>query len=175
VDAELVKLLDRRARLSKKIGAARKEAPNAPIAERAAMIELAATSSGDMPEAGLREILTKGIEEINKAEEGVVQEISDHVLARLKDAFGEHARELGELSSSKKRFFGFEVAPWVVSTSVTLGAVLSGWTVLSVLAVLFNRFGTPTFRDIWKRAGELDMKEEKLARSPVAILFRHRQ
>jgi chorismate mutase/prephenate dehydratase len=57
VDAELVKLLDRRARLSKKIGAARKDAPNAPIAERGAMIELAATSSGDMPESSLREIL----------------------------------------------------------------------------------------------------------------------
>ena len=57
VDAELVKLLDRRAKLAKKVGMARKDAPNAPIAERAAMIELAATSSGDMPETSLREIL----------------------------------------------------------------------------------------------------------------------
>lgn len=57
VDTELVKLLDRRAKLSKKIGVARKDTPNAPIAERGALIELAATSSGDMPEASMRELL----------------------------------------------------------------------------------------------------------------------
>ncbi len=59
VDAELVKLLDRRAKLAKKIGVARKDTPNAPIAERAAMIELAGTSSGDMPESSLRELLAR--------------------------------------------------------------------------------------------------------------------
>jgi chorismate mutase/prephenate dehydratase len=58
VDRDLVRLLDRRAKLSRKVGEVRgQDVPNMPLAERGAMIEIAQTSSGDMPQDALRQIL----------------------------------------------------------------------------------------------------------------------
>jgi hypothetical protein len=124
----------------------------------------------------LREVLFKGIDEIESASSSALFEVTNVVAANISDAFSKHQKELQSLSSGRKRFFGLKLAPFVGSAVVALAAASTGNIPLSVGATAIGLTGvTSTASDLWKQGKILIDQGKALKRSPTGILFRHKK
>jgi len=121
----------------------------------------------------LREALRVGLSEIDLASAAALSDVTDAVVENIDQAFAEHQRELNDISSSRRRFFGFDVSRCVSLGGLSVAAALSHNVGLAVLAAASSIAGAPSVPDLLKRWEELRSRSQKLHRSPAAILFRH--
>lgn len=119
----------------------------------------------------MRSIFGRGISEITTANEKSYNEVVKDVISNIDGAFKEHKSKIEELSNGKKKFFGFDVAPWVVNGGIAVAATLIGNIPLGLMAAGINIFGTSSGRDLWKRGKEILTSQQVLEKSPVGILF----
>lgn len=123
--------------------------------------------------AELREIIGKGIGEIDSASDADVLGVADTVIANIDSAFCEHNRRLQALTHSALKFYGLDVGRYVINGGFGLASVLTGNTALGALAFISQMTGTPTPDDLMKRYKEFRAKSKDLRRSPVAAMFTH--
>ncbi|HYY72099.1 MAG TPA: hypothetical protein VE778_00760 [Candidatus Bathyarchaeia archaeon] len=123
----------------------------------------------------LRELMRKGIQNVDSASQSTLAEVGEAVVSNLCDAFAKHRRELEELSSERKKFFGFDVGRWITFGGISIGAASAGSPGLAVLAAAAGMIGAPRIDELWTRWKEIQSQGEKLTRSPAGILFQHLQ
>ncbi len=120
----------------------------------------------------LREILHKGLTDIDAADERSIADVARRVIQNLEEAFDAHQRELKKLSSARKKFFGLDIAPWIVTGTISIASAASGNIPLAVVsAALGTSIGAPSARDVWERGEELLREGKRLKRSPAAIFL----
>ena len=123
--------------------------------------------------AELRQMLRRGISEIDAAAPAALSEVTEAVTANISDALSRHKEELAGLSDSKRRYFGLDITPWIVTASVVIAAASTGNVPLSIIAGAFGLAGVPSAKDLWNEGKDIISKGAELKRSPVGILFRH--
>ena len=124
--------------------------------------------------ANLREILSKGIGEIDSASSSTLTEVADKVIENVDAAFSAHDKDLRDLSSSKRKFYGFDIGRWIAVGGISVAAAAVGSPGLGILAAASTAtLGAPAIPDLRKRWEELKNAKQKLERSPTGLLFRH--
>jgi hypothetical protein len=123
--------------------------------------------------AELRELIGKGIGEINSASDATISTVGDAVIANVDKAFSEHDRQLRELSSSRKKFYGVDVGRYLVNSGFAIASAVTQSPALAAVGAISQMAGTPSPAEMWKRYQELRVSEEHLRRSPVGTMFRH--
>jgi hypothetical protein len=123
--------------------------------------------------AELREVVGKGIEQINSASDAALSTVAEAVIANVDNAFSEHDQQLRALSSSHNKFYGFDVGRYVINSGFLIASALVHSTALGVLAAISQMAGTPSPIELQRRYRELRTRAEYLRRSPVGTMFRH--
>jgi hypothetical protein len=135
-----------------------------------ALIEL--RRNGAMAE--LRETMRNGIHAIDMASARSLLEVTDGVVSNIDRAFEEHDKQLKDIRSSRRKFFGFDVSRWVITGGISVAAALAQNVELGILAAATpSILGAPSVVDLRGRWQELRARRQNLQRSPTAILFRH--
>lgn len=123
----------------------------------------------------LRELFSKDIAQINTADEKTYQETVSNIIGNINQEFYKHMTAVKKNSTGAKKFLGFDIAPWLVTGSISITAASTGNIPLSMLAVGASLIGVSSGRDIWKKGKEIIKEKTTLKRSPVGILFDARQ
>jgi hypothetical protein len=124
--------------------------------------------------ADLRETIRTGLDAIDLASPNSLSAVTDGVIANIDRAFEQHDKQLKDLSSSRRKFFGFDVSRWVVTGGVSLAAALAKNPALGILAAATpSILGAPSAVDLRQSWQDLQAQSKNLQRSPTAILFRH--
>jgi hypothetical protein len=123
--------------------------------------------------ADLREIIRKGINEIDTASDGALLNVGKQVIGNIDDALAKHARELNELSASRRKFYGVDVARWVVPGALSIAATAVHSVPLAFLAVASAMSGSLRPEELRNRYQVLKAESARLRRSPAGIMFRH--
>ncbi len=123
--------------------------------------------------AELRELIGKGIDEINSASDAEATFVADEVIANIDEAFSNHDETLRDLTSSKRKFYGLDVGRYVVSGGLGLASLLTKSPTLGVLTFLSQLGGTLAPDELARRYREMRSKSESLQRSPVGMMFHH--
>lgn len=123
----------------------------------------------------IRDLFSKGIMDIQNANEETYEETVSEVIGNINDAFFKHMKVLREHSSGVKKYVGFDIAPWIVTGGISIAAASTGNVPLSVTSALVGMVGLSSGKDLWKKGKELLKERNKLVRSPVGILFEARK
>ena len=122
----------------------------------------------------LRETIRTGLNDIDLSSPDSLSTVADEVIANIDRSFEAHDKELRNITSSRRKFFGLDVSRWIAGGGVSLAAALAHNVGLAVLAAVAPSIvGTPSIPDLQKRWQDLQSQSKKLKRSPAAILFRH--
>lgn len=96
------------------------------------------------------------------------------IISNIDEAFVKHDREMRDLASSKRRFFGVDVGRWIAVGGLSIVAAATASPACTILAsVLSVALGVPDPIALRKQWTELQSSGESLKRSPTGILFRH--
>ena len=123
----------------------------------------------------IRKLFSEGIANIQDANEETYTETVNEIIGNINRAFFDHMKVLKEHSSGVKKYFGFDIAPWVVTGGISIAAASTGNVPISVTSALAGMIGLPSGKDLWKKGKELLEERNKLARSPVGLLFEARK
>jgi hypothetical protein len=123
--------------------------------------------------ANLREIIRKGINEIDTASDDALLSVGKQVIENIDDALSEHARELNVLSASRRKFYGVDVARWIISGALSIAASVVHSVPLAFLAAASTMSGSFRPEELRGRYRELKTQSATLRRSPAGIMFRH--
>jgi hypothetical protein len=75
------------------------------------------------------------------------------------------------LASGTAKFFGFDVAPWLVAGGLTMAATTTANGPLGAVAGIAGLIGCSSGRELWQKAKSLIDEKNKIKRSPVALLY----
>jgi len=121
----------------------------------------------------VREILTKGVEELAMANPTNFHRTSDLVFDNIHAAFAEHRKNIDALVAKRWKFAGSDLGSWVVVGSLAATAAATGAPVWGIAALAADQLlRAPKLRDIPQSIRELAAETTKVKRSPVGMLFR---
>jgi hypothetical protein len=121
----------------------------------------------------VRNILSKGIEELAIANSANFYRTSDLVFDNIHAAFSEHQKNIDALVAKKWKFAGSDLGSWLVVGSLAVTAAATGAPVWGLAALAADQvLRPPKFGDIPQSIRDLATETSKLKRSPVGILFR---
>ena len=123
--------------------------------------------------ANLREIIRKGINEIDTASDDALLSVGKQVIENFDNALSEHARELNALSASRRKFYGVDVARWIVPGALSIASSAVHSVPLAFLAAVSLMSGSFRPEELRNRYRELKTQSATLRRSPAGIMFRH--
>lgn len=123
----------------------------------------------------IRELFSKGIIDIQNANEETYEDTVSEVIRNINDAFFTHMKVIREHSNGVKKYVGFDITPWIVTGGISIAAASTGNIPLSVTSSLVGMIGLPSGKDLWKKGKELIEERNKITRSPVGILFEARK
>jgi hypothetical protein len=125
--------------------------------------------------SGFREILRNGVQEIASASDSDVADIAEAVAININinTVLTQHELELDQLATSKKRFFGKDVLPWVTTAALSMITATTACVPLSLIVTAAGLMGLPSGRDLVTKGKEILFKSEQLTGSPIAFLFKH--
>jgi hypothetical protein len=123
--------------------------------------------------ASLRETIRTGLHDIDLASPESLSKVADEVVSTIDRTFEDHDRQLRDISSSRRKFFGFDVSRWIVTGGLSVAAALTQNVGLAVAAATSSLLGQPSPMDLKRQWKELEKRSQTLQRSPAAILFRH--
>ncbi|SEM81068.1 hypothetical protein [Paenibacillus sp. OV219] len=120
----------------------------------------------------LRELLSKGIEEISTADNTSFDEVTTSVFTNIQESFSKHEEEVQELKSRNKRFWGLNLTNSIVTVGLDIAAAATGNTKLGTIsAALTGILGAPSFKEIFTDGGKLLEQNKKIKNSAVGILY----
>lgn len=121
----------------------------------------------------VREILTKGVEDLATANPTNFHCTSDLVFDNIHAAFAEHRKNIDALVAKGWKFAGSDLGSWVVVGSLAATAAATGAPVWGLAALAADQLlRAPKLRDIPQSIRELAAETTKVKRSPVGMLFR---
>src|SRR5262249_48229382 len=122
----------------------------------------------------LRQVFTSGIADIEKADAKTYTTTVNGIIGSINEAFYKHMENIKKHSSAKKKFLGFDIAPFLVTGGISIAAASTGNIPLSLISATLGLTGVSNAKDIWKKGSDLLKEGKEINRSPVGILFEAR-
>lgn len=123
----------------------------------------------------LRELLSKGIEEISTADNTTFDEVTTSVFANIQESFSKHEKEVQELQSRNKKFWGINLTNSIVAVGLDIAAAATGNSTLGTIgATLTGILGAPSVKELITEGGNLIEQNKKIKNSAVGILYSNR-
>src|SRR5579864_5353073 len=117
--------------------------------------------------------MRKGFEGITLASASDVETVTNAVVANINAAMLEHQARLEKLASSGVKWYGFEVAPLIVSASISIVGAATGNVEMATTGAVANSLGLATLKDVVKSGKQILDEYKYLRRSATGILFRN--
>lgn len=126
----------------------------------------------------IREILSKGIDEIVQANEFDFTNTSYRVFNNLNFAFNQHQENIQKLINKKWKIAGKDFGSWLVMGSVEIASVCLGTPLYGLSTVALNQIlDAPKIKDLPKTVKtikETEQEKEKLKKSPLGLMFSYK-
>jgi hypothetical protein len=120
----------------------------------------------------IRDTLSKGIEELVRANPTNYHRSRDQVFDNIHEAFDCHRENIKDLQAKGMKFAGQDLGSWLVTGSLAVSAVATGAVVWGLAAIAANQLlDAPKLKDIPRKIKKLADENRKLNRSPVGLLF----
>ncbi len=121
----------------------------------------------------LRDIMRISVDKFQNVSEQEFAKASQEIIANLDSAFTAYKKKINNLSSSKKKFFGFDIAPWIVSGTIGIIATTVSNVPVGVLAakVFGDLIGIRSGRELWAQGKAILDTEKQLKRTPAGIII----
>jgi len=127
----------------------------------------------------IREILSKGIDELVTANEFDFTETSYKVFNNLNFAFNQHQDNIKKLINKKWKIAGKDFGSWIVMGSVEIASACIGTPLYGMSTVVLNQIlDAPKLKDLpntVKEMKELEQRKNNLKKSPLGLMFRYKK
>jgi hypothetical protein len=123
--------------------------------------------------AEFREILRNGIEDITLARASDLDAVTNAITENINAAMLEHQAQMETLARSGVKWYGLEVAPMIVSASISIVGAATGNVALTTAGVVAGALGTPTLKDALRHGKKILGEYKYLRQSAAGILFRN--
>jgi hypothetical protein len=147
----------------------RKELPLIANISTKALVDLRSEGALD----SMRVLLRDAVNRLNTVTVNDLGAVSRELTKQVEAAFDHHQQELERLQTSKKKFFGIDVAGSLITGALTLAGAATGniplATMGAVATALLGSKSVPAITDTWS---EIQAKSGEMKRSPAAILLR---
>lgn len=138
------------------------------------LIELRKTGAIDE----IRQILSKGIDEIVLSNELDFSKTSNKVLENLDFAFKQHEKSINVLTAKKWKVAGKDFGSWIVMGSVEIASACIGTPVYGLSTVVLNQIlDAPKIKDLpqtFDKMKEIDNEKTDIKRSPLGLIFKYK-
>ena len=123
----------------------------------------------------IRDMLSRGVADIAKAESTNFSTTSDKVVANIQEAFREHQKQIEVLCKKKWRFAGKDVTSWLVVGTLEVAATAIGTPLFGLSAFAAHQLtDIPKLKDLPKSVKELREESQKIRQSPMGLLFKYK-
>ncbi len=127
----------------------------------------------------IREILSKGIDELVLANEFDFTNTSHKVFNNLNFAFNQHQENIKELVNKKWKIAGKDFGSWLVMGSVEIASACLGTPLYGLSTVALNQIiDAPKIKDLPKtieKMKETDNERQNLKKSPLGLMFNYKK
>lgn len=127
----------------------------------------------------IREILSKGIDELVAANYMDFEQTSQKVFNNLNFAFNQHQENIENLVNKKWKIAGKDFGSWIVMGTVEIAAACLGTPLFGASAfVLDQLMDAPKIKDLPKTIDEiksLEKRKENLKKSPLGLMFNYKK
>jgi len=121
----------------------------------------------------IREILSKGIEELTASNPSNYHRSHDQMFDNINEAFDQHKQNIKQLQDKKWKFAGTDIGSWLVTGTLGVTAAATGMPVWALAAIAADQLlDAPKLKDIPKSIKELAKESKELNQSPVGLLFK---
>ena len=138
------------------------------------LIELRKTGAIDE----IRQILSKGIDEIVLSNELDFLTTSNKVLENLDLAFKQHEESINKLIAKKWKVAGKDFGSWIVMGSVEIASACIGTPLYGLSTVALNQIlDAPKIKDLPKtfdKMKEIENEKTNIKRSPLGLIFKYK-
>lgn len=127
----------------------------------------------------IREILSKGIDELVLANEFDFTNTSHKVFNNLNFAFNQHQENIRKLINKKWEIAGKDFGSWLVMGSVEIASACLGTPLYGLSTVALNQIiDAPKIKDLPKTVGKIkqtDKERQNLKKSPIGLMFNYKK
>lgn len=127
----------------------------------------------------IREILSKGIDELVLANQFDFTSTSHKVFNNLNFAFNQHQKNIEELVNKKWKIAGKDFGSWLVMGSVEIASACLGTPLYGLSTVALNQLmDAPKIKDLPKtieKMKEMDNERRNLKKSPLGLMFNYKK
>lgn len=128
----------------------------------------------------LRKLFSKGIKDIQEANDKTYKDTVDGIIGNINEEFYKHSKQMKTKATELKKFFGYNITPWIVTGGISMVATATQSVPLSLLSFVSGTamsVGGPNAVELWKKGKKLLQDKKELQRSPIGIMFdiRNRQ
>lgn len=127
----------------------------------------------------IRDILSKGIDELVQAKEFDFTATSHKVFNNLNFAFNQHQENIKKLVNKKWKIAGKDFGSWIVMGSVEIASACLGTPLYGLSTVALNQIlDAPKIKDFPKTIEsiqEIDKEKESLKKSPLGLMFSYKK
>lgn len=124
----------------------------------------------------IRSVLSQGVAEIAAEKPAGYFRSSDKIVENIRDAFDRHKAEIDELTKKKIKFAGFDLGSLLAVGAVEIAAAITGTPLFGVGAYAASQLvDAPTLKQLPERFRTLKNAHVELKKSPMGLLFKHKQ
>ncbi|MBK6983727.1 MAG: hypothetical protein IPH32_02715 [Bacteroidetes bacterium] len=127
----------------------------------------------------IREILSKGINELVLANEFDFKATSNEVFNNLNFAFNQHQENIKKLVNKKWKIAGKDFGSWLVMGSVEIASACLGTPLYGLSTVALNQIiDAPKLKDLpntVEKMKETDKEKQNLKKSPLGLMFSYKK
>lgn len=126
----------------------------------------------------IRNILSKGIEELTLANSFNYETTSKIVYENLTKAFENHQKNIKELTSKKWKIAGKDFGSWLVMGTLEIASAYTGTPLYGVsTAILSQIIDAPKLKDLPKSVKtikEIEKAKQNMSKSPIGLMFNYK-
>lgn len=126
----------------------------------------------------IREILSKGIDELTSANSFDFATTSNKVFDNINTAFVQHQENIKYLINKKWKVAGKDLGSWLVIGSIELAAACIGTPIYGVSSIVLNQIlDAPKLKDLPKsieKIKEYEKEKKRLIKSPIGLMFKYK-
>ncbi len=124
----------------------------------------------------LRTILSKGIKDLENANEFDFNATSNKVFENLNLAFRQHTDNIRILKNKKWKFAGKDIGSWLAIGTIEVAAACLGTPLLGLSSIVANQLlDAPKIKDIPASIKKLQKEDSDLKKSPIGIMFKYKK
>lgn len=125
--------------------------------------------------AEIREVLSKGVEDIAAAKPDKFFRSSDQIVDNIRTAFEKHSEEIKALTKKKIKFAGYDLGSMLITLGIDVASVVVGTPTFGAATIAKDQLlDAPKLREIPKRFRDLKNADIELRKSPMGLFFAHK-